>query len=87
VILEVKVKPGAGKDLIKFFKEPNFLEISLKAKAENNKANESLIKFLHKTFKVPLENIKIIKGKTSKKKLIKIEGLEEEKFLEVVKSL
>ncbi|NPA39966.1 MAG: YggU family protein [Thermodesulfobacteria bacterium] len=87
MILEVKVKPGAGKDLIKSFKEPNFLEVTLKAKAENNQANESLIKFLRKTFKIPEESIKIVKGRTSRKKLVKIEGLSEEEFLKVVKSL
>jgi len=45
------------------------LKIALKAQPENGKANIELIKFWKKHFK---QNIKIISGFTSKKKLVKI---------------
>ena len=86
MILEIKVKPGAGKDKILSFKNPNFLEISLKAKAENNQANESLCRFLSKIFKVSKNEIKIVKGKASRHKLVKIEELAEEEFTKKVTS-
>uniref|UniRef100_A0A7V5XGH3 DUF167 domain-containing protein n=1 Tax=Thermodesulfobacterium geofontis TaxID=1295609 RepID=A0A7V5XGH3_9BACT len=50
MLLEIKVKPGFSKDKILQFKEPNFLEVSLKALPEKNKANESLCKFLGNIF-------------------------------------
>ncbi len=86
MILEIKVKPGASKDKILSFKEPNFLEISVRAKPEQNKANESLCNFLRKILKVPKSQVKILKGKTSKTKLVKVEGISENEFLESVKN-
>ena len=84
MILELKVKPGSAKDKILVFKKPNFLEISLKAKPEKNKANESLCQFLRKIFKVPKNQIKILKGKTSRNKLIKVEGLTEKEVIKAI---
>ncbi len=85
MILELKVKPGAGKDKVVSFKEPNFLEITLKAKPEKNKANESLCQFLGKILKVSKSQIKILKGKTLRNKLVKIEGITEKEALRRLK--
>lgn len=81
MIIEVKVKPSAKKDTILKFKKPNIFEISLRAKPEKNQANESLCRFLSKLLKISKDEIKIIKGKTSKKKLIQIKNLNEKEFL------
>jgi uncharacterized protein (TIGR00251 family) len=87
MLLEIKVKPGSSKDKILQFKEPNFLEISLKAQPEKNKANESLCEFLGNIFKIPKREIKILKGKTSKNKIVKIEGITEEKAIKIIKEI
>ncbi|MEZ0343799.1 MAG: DUF167 domain-containing protein [Caldimicrobium sp.] len=84
MLLEIKVKPNGSKDEILSFKAPNFLEISLKAKAENNQANEALIKFLAKVLKVDSGKIKIIKGKTSRKKIVSVENLTAKEISEVI---
>jgi len=81
MLLEVKVKPGAGKDEVLSFRAPNFLEISLKARPENNQANLSLCKFLAKLLNLKEDQVKILKGKTSRKKLVAIEGIEVEDFV------
>lgn len=81
MLLEVKIKPGAGKDEILSFRAPNFLEISLKARPENNQANLSLCKFLAKLLNLKEDQVKILKGKTSRKKLVAIEGIETEEFV------
>ena len=47
----------------------NRLILEIKAKPENNKANDELEKYLSKLFE---KNAKIIKGKTSNKKTIKL---------------
>lgn len=84
MLLEIKVKTEAPKDEILSFRAPNFLEISLKAKPKNNQANEALIKFLVKTLKIDPKNIKIIKGKTSNKKIVSIENFTEKELSEVL---
>jgi uncharacterized protein (TIGR00251 family) len=87
MVIEVKVKPGAGKDAVLNYKAPNFFEISVKAKAEKNQANQALCKFLGKLFGIGSSNVKILKGKTSRNKLIKLETLSESEFLKRVERL
>jgi len=48
--------------------------VSLKSVPEDNKANIELLKLLKKYFKVEVDDIKIIKGKTSKNKLVRIKN-------------
>ncbi len=85
MVLEVKVKPGTGKDKILIFKEPNILEVSLKAKPEKGEANKSLCRFLSKILKVNKEDVKIIKGKKERKKVLKIDNFSEDKFISRIK--
>jgi uncharacterized protein (TIGR00251 family) len=87
MLLEIKVKPGSSKDKLLQFEEPNFLEISLKAQPEKNKANESLCEFLGNIFKIPKREIKILKGTTSRNKIVKIEGITEEKAIKIIKEI
>lgn len=65
--IEIKVKPNSKKDSI--IQEGNIYIVTVKAKAEDNKANIAVIKLLKKHFnKTPI----IIKGLTSKKKVIRL---------------
>lgn len=80
MLLEVKVKPGAGKDKILSFREPHCLEIALSAKAERNEANNSLCNFLAKLLGIDRKKIKILKGKSSPKKILALEGVSEEEL-------
>lgn len=66
--LVVLVKPNARKTEILEEKD-NKLKIAVAAPAESGKANLELIKFLEKKFK---GKAKIIRGKTSKRKIIKL---------------
>ena len=64
------VKPNSKKnEIIDYDKEKEALKINIKAEPENNKANIEIIKFFKKILK---KDIKIITGKTSKKKVLKI---------------
>ncbi|MFN3406460.1 MAG: DUF167 domain-containing protein [Caldimicrobium sp.] len=80
MLLQVKVKPGAPKNKILNYKKPNFLEIAIEAKPEKNEANICLCKFLAKCLQINLERIKILKGKSSPKKILIIEDVEETEF-------
>jgi len=68
MIIKVKVKSGSRQQTIKKISEENY-KINLKERAEDNKANLELLKLLKKEFgKQP----RILKGRTSKNKIIKL---------------
>ena len=77
-LLHIKVTPNSSQTKIsgKFLDEKNqeHIKINLAAVPEDNKANIELIKFLAKTLKIPKSKIEIIRGETSRMKVIKIEG-------------
>lgn len=65
--IKIKVKPNSKKqEIIKIGEE---YKVSLKERAENNKANIELIKLLGKYFK---GEVRIIKGLKSKNKIVEI---------------
>jgi len=68
MILKLKVKPSSPKSE---FDEKQAL-VYLKSVPEKNKANIELIKTLSKYYKVPSSNIKILKGLSSRDKIIEI---------------
>lgn len=68
--ITVKVKPNKNAQNIKFNKELNIYEVELKSNPIKGKANDELISLLKKHF--GKKEIKIISGKTSKKKIIEI---------------
>lgn len=75
-LLQVKVIPNSSRTKIagKFLDEKNqeYLKINLTAVAEDGKANEALIKFLAKEFKISKSKIEIIRGEASRIKLLRI---------------
>ena len=68
IIIKVKICPNSSKNEI--IKEDGFLKIKVTAQPIENKANLALIKLLSKEFKIPKTSIEIIKGETSKEKLV-----------------
>jgi uncharacterized protein (TIGR00251 family) len=75
-LLFVKVTPNSSKNKIGevFIDEKNqeHLKINICAVPEDDKANEELIKFLSKTFKIPKSKIEILRGNSSRMKVLKI---------------
>lgn len=65
---EVKVSFGDESLVI----NENFIAIGVKSAPEKGKANLEIIKRLAKHFKVPHQNVRIIKGFASRKKLVVI---------------
>jgi uncharacterized protein (TIGR00251 family) len=85
MLVEVKVKPNGKEDRVIKVCVSQSLEVEIRAKPENNEANERLLSFLAKRLNLPKENLKIVKGHRERKKLIKIEGITEEAFWEKIK--
>lgn len=69
--IEIKVIPNAKENRI-IEDENNFLKIRLTAQAINGKANKALIDILSKKYKVRKNQIKIINGEHSNKKILEI---------------
>jgi len=67
VKLEVKVHPGSAEERVAV--EGGRAEIWVKARAENNKANISAAKLLAKHFKKPASSVRLVSGRTSRRKI------------------
>lgn len=68
MIINVKVFPNSGREEIVHVSDGEY-KIYLKKPAENNKANIELVKILTKHFG---EDVKILKGKTSRRKVVEV---------------
>jgi uncharacterized protein (TIGR00251 family) len=83
--LVVKVTPNAGRNEITGFKE-GFLQVRIAAPPEKGKANKELTDFLSKTLGVKKSSILIIKGQTSRNKVIIIEGMSGDELLKRIQT-
>lgn len=73
--ISIQVKPNSKKGpLIESLSGKSFT-IFIREIAADNQANEAVIKLLSKHFKIPKSNIKILRGHTSRHKIIEIEGI------------
>ncbi len=66
--IKLKVFPNSGKQKIIKISDDEY-KVYLKKPARRNKANEELLKLLSKHF---AKSVKLIKGKTSKNKLVEV---------------
>lgn len=82
-ILKIKVIPRAKETKIVSCND-DLIKIRIHAPAEDNKANEALIDFLKSILKIRKDQITILKGKTSRDKLITIEGLSLKRIMMVL---
>jgi uncharacterized protein (TIGR00251 family) len=73
MIIDVKVIPGARKNLFK--DEAGRVKVYLTAPPLEGRANEALVQFLGRHFGVKAAEVEIIKGLKSRNKVIKIESL------------
>jgi len=72
MILEVRVVPRAKRNLIK--KQNNLIKVYLTRPAHNGQANAQLIEFLSQQLKIKKNQIRIVRGQTSRQKIIEIDG-------------
>lgn len=77
--IQVKVLPKTGRDDICGFASGT-LKIRVSAPPIEGRANEKLIELMSGTIGVPRSDITIIKGRTSRQKTIRIEGISQSKF-------
>lgn len=71
-LLTVRVRPGAKETMITEFLADGTVKIDLAAPAEDGKANAELVRFVAEKHGVSKENVRIVSGMRSRKKLIRI---------------
>ena len=73
--ISVRVTPNASRDEVKGL-SPGFVEIRLRARALDGKANQALIRFLAAQLGVRPGQVSLERGATSRLKVVVVEGLE-----------
>jgi len=84
-LLPVKIQPNSSKNEIAGF-EGEVLKIRIKAAPEKDKANLELIRFLSKKFNISRSDITIIKGRTSRKKMLQLENISRKDLEQIIKN-
>lgn len=79
--ITVQIQPKSSRDEITGIHNGR-LKIKIAAPPVEGKANQRLISFIAKTFRVPKSGVEIVKGKTSKLKTVKISGLDQKAYNE-----
>jgi uncharacterized protein len=73
MLLMVKVIPNAHKTALDSFQD-GVLKVRVQAPPDKGKANEALIAFLARTFKIAKNRIRILSGHSSRLKKVEISG-------------
>jgi len=74
--LSVRVTPAASRDALLGW-QGDVLRLSVAAPAERGKANEAALRLLSAALGLPRQRLRIVRGHTSRQKVIAIEGLDE----------
>jgi uncharacterized protein (TIGR00251 family) len=72
----VRVTPSAGRDALLGWQD-DVLRLSVAAPAQRGKANEAALRLLSVALGLPRERLRIVRGQTSRRKVIAVQGLEE----------
>ena len=75
-LLPVRVTPAASRDALLGW-QGNVLRLSVAAPAQRGKANEAALRLLSAALGLPRERLRIVRGQTSRQKVIAIQGLDE----------
>ncbi len=78
VLLSVRVSPNAKRSGIEGIWQDTMLKIALRAPAVEGKANEALITFLADLFHIKKRNVVIVRGDTSREKVVLLEECQTE---------
>jgi uncharacterized protein (TIGR00251 family) len=71
--ITIKVLPRSSKnEIVAGGAEDGLIKVKLTASPVDGEANEALIKFLSNFWNIPKSKIQIVKGKTSRNKIIEI---------------
>jgi uncharacterized protein (TIGR00251 family) len=78
--LEVRVLPRASRAELAGFDEEGRLKVRLTAPPVDGEANRALLRFLAGKLKVPRRRVSLVRGASSRNKVIEVEGMETEEL-------
>lgn len=84
--LGLKVTPKAKINVIGqllTINKKQYLKLSIKAAAENGKANQEIVDFLSKKWRIPKRSLEIISGATNNLKILSIKNIELEQLIRI----
>ncbi len=84
ICLDVQVQPRSSRDQI-VGEQDGRLKIKLTAPPVEGEANQALINFLARWLDLPKRNISLLKGESSRHKLVSITGLNAAELIEKLK--
>ena len=74
--LPVRVTPSAGRDALLGW-QGEVLRLSVATPAQRGKANEAALRLLAAALGLPRQRLRIVRGQTSRRKVVAIQGLDE----------
>ena len=77
--LKLHVTPGAHQEGIVGWQGQS-LRLKVRARPEKGRANEAVIRLLASHLGLPLTSLSIVRGATSRDKLVKVDGLSEDQL-------
>ena len=83
-IIGVRLRPGAKREKIVSIDEREIC-VAVTAPPVDGKANEALIKFLAGVLDVPKSGITILRGQTSRIKLVELSGMTKEETIKKIR--
>jgi len=78
ITLEVKVEPRSSQKCIAGIMDNHIIKVKLTAPPVEGSANEQLIEVLAEELRVKKSQVTVIRGHSSKRKIVEIKGLEPE---------
>jgi uncharacterized protein (TIGR00251 family) len=76
ITVDIKVEPRSSKKCIAGIMDDHIVKVKLTAPPVDDAANEQLIEVIAEEFRIKKSQIKIIRGHTSKRKVVEITGLD-----------
>ncbi|MBI5073801.1 MAG: YggU family protein [Nitrospirae bacterium] len=77
ITIEVKVEPRSSQKGIAGVMDNNVLKVKLTSPPVEGAANEQLIEVLAEELQVKRSQVRVIRGQSSKRKVVEISGIEE----------
>lgn len=74
VLLKIAARPGASRSAVQGL-AGDALKVAIQAPPEKGKANDELVRFLAKALGLRRPQVTLVKGDTSRDKVVRIEGL------------
>lgn len=86
VLLKVAARPGASRSAVQGL-AGDALKVAIQAPPEKGKANDELVRFLARALGLRRPQVTLIKGDTSRDKVVRVEGLDADALRAAIEAL